>query len=308
MGWAGLLGFIVLAIAAAPYLAERLRPRPSRRERSESAGQDLPLTDGRTHYTWYGPVDGEVLVCIHGLTTPCFVWDGLRRDLTAMGYRVLTYDLYGRGLSDVVKAPHTRSLFLRQLNELLDCLGVETCSLLGFSMGGQIAMAMAAEAPARVERLMLIAPTGFGYAPSEAEAFMRDAGQLGAWLHLGLAGGLMRRGLRPLAGVQTSVPDLVKRQRRQIGRRGFSRAVLSSQRHFLRDQAASDVVEAMNVHIPTLAIWGERDAIIPAEARDRLALANRDAHQVTIPGASHWLPVTHPHEVSAAISSFRRSL
>ena len=72
-----------------------------------------------THYRWHGPVREPVLVAIHGLTTPSMVWDELARGFVAFGFRVLTYNLYGRGYSDAYDGTQDAAHFVKQLEELL---------------------------------------------------------------------------------------------------------------------------------------------------------------------------------------------
>lgn len=80
---------------------------------------------------------GPVAVCVHGLTTPSFVWHGLARGLATFGYRVLIYDLYGRGYSDRAPGHQDQAYFLQQLNDLLEDQQIKgDITLLGYSMGG----------------------------------------------------------------------------------------------------------------------------------------------------------------------------
>jgi len=91
-----------------------------------------------THYRWHGPIDGPVIVAVHGLTTPATVWNGMIPFLTAQGYRVLSYDLYGRGFSDAPSGAQNIAFFTRQLGELLaDQEITDAVTLMGYSMGGQ---------------------------------------------------------------------------------------------------------------------------------------------------------------------------
>lgn len=307
----GLFLIVVLmvlgAAVAAPYVFEARRKGIAKHMRREAPGRFAELSDGQTYYQWHGPLDGQVLVCVHGLTTPSFIWDGLVRSLTMMGFRVLTYDLYGRGLSDSPRGEQTRAFFIRQLRELLQDQEItEEFSLLGYSMGGTIATILAAEESDRVDQLILLAPAGMGYAPSKIEAFMRDTPVMGDWLHRAIGGAILRGRLAALRGVPTAVEGIVARQSEQTHRRGFSPAVLSSQRHMLSQNTDEEMVELRRIYVPILAIWGAEDAIIPQAAIGHLAEVNRDARQVTIPEASHWLPITHPREVMAAIQEFMR--
>ncbi len=75
---------------------------------------------------------------MYGFSVPCFIWDPTYEFLTASGFRVLRYDLFGRGFSDRPKAPYDIDLFCKQLKELLDKLELEKVNLIGLSMGGPI--------------------------------------------------------------------------------------------------------------------------------------------------------------------------
>ena len=306
MGWLVAL-IILLVVAAAPFVLERRRTGPSRKAIAEATGRFAQLSDGRTYYQWHGPKDGNVLVAIHGLSTPSYVWDGMIRSLTMMGFRVLTYDLYGRGLSDCPRGAQSRSFFVRQLRELLDDQGVDgEFSLMGFSMGGVIASIMAAEQAERVERLILIAPAGFDYAPKGLELFMRDRPILGDWLNLVLGARMQRAALAGVAGAATAVPDLAARQRAQIRQRGYLPSILSSRRHILRETLDEEMHELKRIYVPVLAVWGGADRTIPSSSIGKLAQLDRDARQATVAGATHWLPITHPREVMAHIQEFMR--
>jgi pimeloyl-ACP methyl ester carboxylesterase len=104
------------------------------------------------------------------------------------------------------------------------------------------------------------------------------------------------------------IPDLPRRITAELSTRGYLPAILSSERHTLSQglEAAHREVGAM--YIPTLAIWGGEDAVIPTEAIGQLAQWNRQAHQEVIPGAGHGLLYSHPKEVLGAIRAFLREV
>lgn len=142
---------IVVFIALWPFVREMRKPEMTDRWREDAPGSFVTLSQGVAHYDWIGPVRGPVAVCVHGLTTPSFVWGGLAQGLAAMGFRVLVDDLYGRGYSDRPKGKQDKAFFVAQLEELLAHQEVEAdFTLFGYSMGGSIATAFAAKHPARV--------------------------------------------------------------------------------------------------------------------------------------------------------------
>src|SRR5512141_1384951 len=102
-------------------------------------GSFITLTDGITHYELGGNESGKVVVLVHGFSVPYFIYDPTFEFLIRSGFRVLRYDLYGRGFSDRPNTRYNIDLFVRQLSELLDFLRLSLpVNLIGLSMGGPI--------------------------------------------------------------------------------------------------------------------------------------------------------------------------
>ena len=77
----------------------------------------LPL--GRTHYQIAGPPSGDVVVLIHGNAAPLITWDETVGPLVDAGYRVLRYDIFAHGLSDVpTLRRYDKTLYENQLSGL----------------------------------------------------------------------------------------------------------------------------------------------------------------------------------------------
>ncbi|MCX7646332.1 MAG: alpha/beta hydrolase [Rhodobacteraceae bacterium] len=286
-------------LVALPFAAETLR-RPAHRRRGAAPGRFADLPSGWTHYRWWGAAEGPVAVLIHGLTTPSFVWEGLAPLLAAKGWRCLAYDLHGRGFSAAVPGRQDADFFLRQLRGLLDHQGLGgPVTLVGYSMGGAIATAFAARHPDRVARLVLVAPAGLGHRLSRLERLVERTPLLGDWLMLVFGGINLRANLRRLLGARSSVPDIAARQIAETRARGFLPAVLSSQRHMLAADQSGPHRRIAAAGLPVAAVWGDADAVIPLEAKERLAALNPAARQVVVAGATHGLPHTHPEAVAA---------
>lgn len=124
-------------------------------------GSFVQLSDGVTHYELKGPASGELVVLVPGLTVPLFYWDSLVEELNGYGYRTLAYSAYGRGYSDRVEGPYDYALFVRQLRDLVQVLGLSgPRHIVGASMGALIAMAWVQEQPSLVTSLTLVGPAG----------------------------------------------------------------------------------------------------------------------------------------------------
>lgn len=304
MIWTGLALAGLAFLGAAPLVRERLKPAMDDTARARAPGRIADLPQGRTHYRWLGAREGPVAVCVHGLTTPAFVWQGLAGGLGRMGFRVLVYDLYGRGFSDAPAGPQTPGFFIAQLEALLAHERVEgAVTLLGYSMGGAVAAAFAARHPARVARLVLIAPAGMGHDLGPLVRLVRRSGAPGSWLMLALYPRVFRRGTEAERGLPTSVPGIVDLQQAQLRRRGFVPAVLASLRGMLGADLQTAHMQIARQGVPVLAVWGRADTVIALRCRDRLAAWNPAARQAVIDGAGHGLTYTHAPQVLAALQA-----
>ena len=206
----------------------------TKQTRSAWDGSFVDLPQGNTRYRWIGGVRGPVIVAVHGLTTPSEAWDAVAEQLTGIGYRVLVYDLYGRGGSADARGPQDIAFHLKQLTDLLEALELrEELILMGYSMGAQIAAAYAAAAPDRVQRLVLVAPAGAMMEETPFDRFCREKPIIGDWLHTVFGGRLLGEIADRTALEGGNGPAVSEAQRRQLGRRGYLEAVLSSRRHML---------------------------------------------------------------------------
>ncbi|UYV37862.1 alpha/beta hydrolase [Rhodobacteraceae bacterium D3-12] len=305
MIWALLLiGVMVLGLAE-PFLRE-LRKPSVRAFEDEAPGAFAELSAGRVHYRWSGQavasVDGPVMVLVHGLTTPSFMWDALEAPLVAKGYRVLRYDLYGRGYSDRPRGAQDAAFFVTQLEELLAHEGITgPVTLVGYSMGGAIGTAFAAKHPVKVSRLVLLAPAGMGHALGAAERLVALPGLVAEWLMLWMFPARFRAGVNAERD-DPRVPDaVVAGQLAQLQRRGYLRSVLESLRGILSEDRAAEHRAIAAAGLPVLAVWGQVDETIPIAAKAVLEQWNGAAEHVVLGDAGHALPYTHAAEVADAI-------
>lgn len=291
---------IVAGLVAGLWARVKLREIPvDGALRNAAPGHCVGLSEGVTHYRLEGPEDGPLIFCIHGLSTPSPVFDGLVAGWVGRGHRVLRHDLFGRGFSDRPRGAYDAARYVTQAEELLAALGIEgPMTVVGYSMGGSLGALFAEAHPDRVDRLVLLAPGGFGV---DLGRFLETCAKLpvvGDWAFESFGGIALRRAALAETPAQTSVPDLTNVIVAETMRRGYMRAVLSSVRHVL----GRDLTEVHGrLAVPVLAIWGEGDTVIPLSAKDRMAAANPGAAHVVVPGAGHGLPYTHTQAVLEAM-------
>lgn len=123
-------------------------------------GKDIDTPYGCIRAYEFGPEDGERVLFIHGITTPCPVFSGILPKIVEAGYRVCTFDLFGRGYSDAPDLKHDERLFLSQTLCVLQKIGWTKCSVVGYSFGGSLATSFASYFPDSVQSVILIAPAG----------------------------------------------------------------------------------------------------------------------------------------------------
>lgn len=306
IGW----GFLAAALAVVvwPFVTEYIRPRMRDKERALAPGAFVELPKGVTHYRWLGAETGPLAVCVHGLTTPSFVWEPIAKKLGEMGFRVLVYDLYGRGYSDRPKGAQDVDFFCDQLDALLDELRIdEDLTLLGYSMGGAIVTAYAARHTDRMREVVLIAPVGLGHDLGPVADLAVNHNWLGKWMAFGFYPRALRRATEADRNLPSAIPDMVDRQIMETRWRGFAPAVLSSLRGIMSEDLKPAHTTVAEADLPVLAIWGRQDEVIPISGLGTLAEWNRDARQEVIDEAGHALAYTHVDEVAEAMTDLRRN-
>lgn len=300
----GTILIILGLLLAIPFAVEEFRTKMDGERRKDAEGRFVTLSRGVTYYDWLGPARGPVAVCVHGQTTPSFVWRGLARGLALMGYRVLIYDLYGRGYSDRPNGKQDKAFFLDQLDELLADQGVQDdITLIGYSMGGAIATSFAAQNPSKIRQLILLAPAGIKVTHSRLMKFAIATPLIGDWLMLSLFPFLHRSRTAKERRLPSSVDNIVDLQQAELKIHGFIPAVLSSMRGIIADDQEQEHKSIHRAVIPVLAIWGRKDDVIPLKAVGVLATWSRNARQEVIDDAGHGLVYTHTDDVLDAMRS-----
>ena len=128
--------------------------RPTRIDWNPSLSpQTLQIKGHTIFYTVKG--EGKPLLLIHGYGAGIWVWEK-QIEILSKSYRVYALDVIGHGFSDRPKIPYTPETYIHFLKDFMDEAGIERATLIGNSMGGGIAWAMAILFPERVDRLILI--------------------------------------------------------------------------------------------------------------------------------------------------------
>lgn len=296
-------------LAVLPGLRDAEREDLDDAARARAPGKFLSLPEGQVHYELTGPEEGEVVVLLPGASLGMFVFDALVPRLAARGYRVLRYDLYGRGFSDRPEGEYGPERFERQLLGVLSALGLQRpVHLVGIALGALIGVLFTARHPERVRSLGLIAPDGFGteLPPSVKVARLPlVGGVLGHYLIRVLGDSTVLSRLRHYSA--KPLPELEPRVRESLRYRGFKRALLSSLRHQMPiDGAAGVYADVAREGVPTCVLWGARDAMTSPELTARVREVMPRASFVLLPDSGHLPQCEEPDAVAdALVRAFR---
>lgn len=276
--------------------------------RAEAPGSFARLPDGMTHYELAGPAEARTVVLVHGFSVPAYIWDPVYDHLIASGYRVLRYDLFGRGWSDRPRVPNNIVLFVRQLRGLLDALGInQPVTLAGLSMGGPISASFTIQNPGLVAANILIAPAGAR--PIELGSLRFFSLPLVGEAALALLGD--ERFVRNIAEDffdPAQVEQFQQRYRVQMRYEGFRRSILSTVRNRMLG-GFEEVYDALGkLCKPTLLIWGREDRTVPFDQSTDLLRRIPHCEFHAIESCGHIPHYEKPAEVNPLILRFLRSL
>jgi len=281
-----------------PILKEAKKKKLGEKERTNAPGNFVTLSKGIVHYRWLGAEKGDLVICIHGLTTPSFVFEGLASHYADIGKRVLVYDHYGRGYSDRPVEKQDKVFFINQLDELLNKLEIkrQKFELIGYSMGGAIAAAYAAHNLNRLSKLILIAPAGMGHNLGFSAKVAKIP--LFGWALFSIFFGMQHaRATKKDRDIKSSVPKVVERQLNELLYKGFSPSVLASIKGILSKNSYEDHQALRDANFEILAIWGDCDTVIPISNKEVLSSWNSKINNIVIKNGSHALLFTHAREI-----------
>jgi pimeloyl-ACP methyl ester carboxylesterase len=272
--------------------------------RATAPGQFVETTHGKTHYLLEGDPSAPLLVMVHGITVPSFIWDQSAQMMVDAGYRVLRLDLYGRGYSDRPRHYYTREFLADQVADVVESVVPgETYHLMGISLGGAIAADLAVRYPQRVQKLILIAPFSIGFDITPIQYPILGDYLITTILVPNLQKGLKNNFYRP----EEHYPDWDERYSFQLRLGGFRRAFGSTLIEFSQyDQL--DLYETLGAQDrPILLVWGEEDWVTPYFQHQALLERLPSAQFVSVPEAGHVVHIEAPERVHTEIIEFLRA-
>lgn len=247
---------------------------------------------------------GEPLVLISGLGYPLWQWHTMVPYLTEH-FQVITFDNRGVGQTDKPAGPYSAQMLATDTAGLLDALDIEKAIIMGHSMGGFVAQAMALGFPEKVSKLILCS-TNFGgpnHVPITAEAWAVLADTTSDPLTR------FTNGLKVSTAPGWSEDNLDMVEKWVAWRIANPMDVAGYQAQIaiglvLIPEEASFESKLSNISVPTLILFGAHDKVVPPENADLLAEKLAESTIVIIPDAGHFFPIEVPEAASQTIINF----
>ncbi|TDH58837.1 alpha/beta fold hydrolase [Dankookia rubra] len=245
------------------------------------------IGDIAIHATVEGPPQAPAVLLLHSLGTSLHMWDPQAAAL-ATHYRVIRMDMRGHGLTEATPGPYTMAMLAQDALGLLDSLGIAEAHVGGVSIGGHIALQMAARAPGRVISLM----------PCDTALEFGGAANWQDRMDLVAKGGI--------AAVADATMGRWVLDHSLASSKGLKRMLLGTDpagwlgcAAALRDTSAAGI--AGKVACPTTILVGDRDQSTPLSAAEAIRDAIPGSALVLIPEAAHIPNFEQDHAVTRAV-------
>ena len=254
------------------------------------------------HYQDTGPSKNQIpILFLHGFGSSLQTWDSWSEALSSE-YRVVSLDLPGFGLTgEDPSGIYTDQRSVEVLEAFLKELQIPKVVLVGNSMGGKFAWQFAARYPDQVAKLVLISPDGYA-SPGMEYGKKTEVPAIAELYRYFFSKTFLAMNLEPAyANPKTLNDTLVNRYYDLMLAPGVRGAILARMQQTVLQEPIPSLV---TIKVPTLLLWGEKDAFIPiANSNDYLKVMP-NAKRVSLPNIGHLPQEEQPTIGLAALKEF----
>lgn len=238
---------------------------------------------------------GAPLLFVHGLGSSTRDWHEQVGPF-AKHYRVLRIDLRGHGRSDRPEGPYHMATFAREVAVALQRLDAAPAHVVGLSMGGMVALQLAADAPQLVRSLVVV----------NSAADMRLRTWRDVWFYLSRRTAVQGLGMRRVGRILAH-RLFVKPEQEALRREFVRRWAENDKQGYLWSVDAimgwSIVDRLPSITAPTLLVSSEHD-YTPISDKNRIAAVMPRAALAVVEDARHALPVEKPDAFNGLLRDF----
>ncbi len=237
----------------------------------------------------------KTLTLVHGLGASCERWKYVL-PLLATDFHVVVPDLVGFGYSDKPMIDYTPNFFSNFLEKFLISLGIEHTSIIGSSLGGQIAVEYTSSHSQSVEKLVLVSPSG---------AMKQATPALDAYIMAALYPNEQsaKNAFEAMDGSGKQIPmeiinGFVTRMKLPNAKFAFMSTLLGLKN--------SDLIteKLENISSPTLIIWGTDDPVIPIKFAGEFLSSIKNCHFYEMNRCGHTPYVQEPEKFASYVLKF----
>ncbi len=257
----------------------------------------------RMHYLEFGKKDGPAVVFLHGSGPGNSAWANFSKNVNAFadaGFRVLCPDMIGFGYTDkpLDLGDYTLDLFCSTLMAGLKEMGVRSCSFVGNSLGGGVAIQIALDHPNFVEKLVLMGP-----------GCLEPQGDY--WNMPGIAKMMAANKAGMSKKVQGDVMRLFTYDPKHVtnGLIDMRWAVAQDQPKEVLTTMKTPALGARMAELtcPILTFWGRQDEFMPPQGKAKCLDANDTSRLIEVNACGHWVMIEHSRMFNAASIDFLKN-
>lgn len=243
----------------------------------------------RIHYLDEG--QGDVVVFLHGSGPGASGYSNFKGNYPALveaGYRCIVPDHIGYGFSDKPDdVDHTLDFFVECIKQTLDSAGVERCTVVGNSLGGAVALGMALQHPALVEKLILMAPGGL----SELHEYQQMPGMQKVFKVFGSGEPVTHEVMKDLFATglmydpRHATDELVEERMQSM-------QIMNG--HVMASMKIPVLTARLpEIQCPVLGFWGMDEKMMPENGILAMAKNLKHMRMILVSECGHWVMVEH---------------
>jgi pimeloyl-ACP methyl ester carboxylesterase len=307
MGRAWKIGITVAAVAVVTLAVNALlvEARTERAAATVPGARILDMPGGEMQIVDRGPREAQPIVLIHCFTCAMDWWDGVLPQLQA-DHRVIAVDLLGHGGSEKPGSGYTPANQAKLVAEALEMLRVSDAEVVGHSLGGAVAVALAEQDPQLVDRVAIVdMPPDNSYGDLGFIAGLAFRPVLGEALWTIKPDFSIRQGLEVAFAPGYQVPDAFVDDVKRMTYTGYDESP-SGTDDFLGEEPLDQ--RMAETGLPLLVLMGAEEQIVddPQRALDQYKSSVPSAQTELVPGAGHSPNVERPEQTAALILAFAK--
>jgi pimeloyl-ACP methyl ester carboxylesterase len=304
-----LASFLLVMIVLFSVYAQRDIPvEKLKLKYAQSPSKFLPMMGMQVHYRDEGnPNDPSPLILIHGTSSSLNTWDSVVKIITSNPKnkkRIIRFDLPAFGLTGPnPENDYAGPYYINFVDSFLNVLQINKCTISGNSLGGGIAWQYAVAHPEKVNKLILLDPTGYPQKNEKGSLGFKIASLpiINNLMLFITPKSLIKKSLEAVFYDKSFVTEAtVTRYHELLLSAGNRRATLS----LFKSRRSLNPNEIKSIQQPTLIIWGEQDQLISVDNAYLFKQDIKNSQLFILPNVGH-IPMEESYvKVANAIQSF----